>query len=124
MAHTAWLRRRRRPSTLSIQPPRRKTAGVYHDNHPDPAADAALPVPVLSRQNSSRCPTFIPAFTAESKEHLGGFYIITAEDLDAAIGWASRVTRCINAPIEVRPFYNEAEADAAWKESEVLKKTA
>jgi hypothetical protein len=64
MAHTAWLRRRRRPSTLSIQPPRRKTAGVYHDNHPDPAADAALPVPVLSRQNSSRCPTFIPAFTA------------------------------------------------------------
>src|SRR2546425_12383440 len=43
--------------------PDRKTAGVYHHSHPDPAADAALPVPVLSRQNSSRCPTFIPAFT-------------------------------------------------------------
>jgi hypothetical protein len=40
----------------------------------------------------------------ESKEHLGGFYIIEAEDLDAALGWASRVTGAIKAPIEVRPF--------------------
>ena len=40
----------------------------------------------------------------ESKEHLGGFYIIRAEDLDAALGWASRVTEAIKAPIEVRPF--------------------
>ena len=41
---------------------------------------------------------------AESKEHLGGFYIIEAEDLDAALAWASKVTGCIKAPIEVRPF--------------------
>jgi hypothetical protein len=41
---------------------------------------------------------------AESKEHLAGFYIIEAEDLDAALGWASKVTAAINAPIEVRPF--------------------
>jgi len=40
----------------------------------------------------------------ESKEHLGGFYIIQAEDLDAALGWASRVTEAIKRPIEVRPF--------------------
>jgi hypothetical protein len=40
----------------------------------------------------------------ESKEHLGGFYIIQAEDLDAALGWASRVTEAIRVPIEVRPF--------------------
>jgi len=40
----------------------------------------------------------------ESKEHLGGFYIIQAEDLDRALGWASRVTGAINVPIEVRPF--------------------
>ena len=53
----------------------------------------------------------------ESKEHLGGFYIIEAKDLDAALGWASRVTRCINAPIEVRPFFNEADAAAAWNEA-------
>jgi hypothetical protein len=40
----------------------------------------------------------------ESKEHLGGFYIIQAEDLDAALVWASRVTAAIKVPIEVRPF--------------------
>jgi hypothetical protein len=41
---------------------------------------------------------------AESKEHLAGFYIIEAEDLDAALGWAMKVTAAIDAPIEVRPF--------------------
>ena len=41
---------------------------------------------------------------AESKEHLGGFYIIQAADLDAALAWASKVTAAIKAPIEVRPF--------------------
>jgi hypothetical protein len=40
----------------------------------------------------------------ESKEHLGGFYIVQAPDLDAALTWASRVTGAIKAPIEVRPF--------------------
>jgi len=41
---------------------------------------------------------------AESKEHLGGFYIIEAQDLDAALAWASKVTAAIRVPIEVRPF--------------------
>jgi hypothetical protein len=41
---------------------------------------------------------------AESKDHLGGFYIIEAADLDAALDWASKVTACIKAPIEVRPL--------------------
>ncbi|MGW4031827.1 YciI family protein [Streptomyces sp. NPDC004838] len=41
---------------------------------------------------------------AETKEHLGGFYIIEAEDLDAALAWGAKVTACIEAPIEVRPF--------------------
>jgi hypothetical protein len=40
----------------------------------------------------------------ESKEHLGGFYIIQAADLDAALAWASRVTTAIKVPVEVRPF--------------------
>jgi len=41
---------------------------------------------------------------AETKEQLGGFYIIEAPDLDAALNWASKVTLVINSPIEVRPF--------------------
>lgn len=40
----------------------------------------------------------------ETKEHVGGFYIIDAPDLDAALGWASKVTDAIDTPIEVRPF--------------------
>jgi hypothetical protein len=41
---------------------------------------------------------------AESKEHLGGFYIIEAQDLDAALAWASKTTTAAGKPIEVRPF--------------------
>jgi hypothetical protein len=41
---------------------------------------------------------------AEAKEHLGGFYIIEAEDLDAALAWASKATAAVGRPIEVRPF--------------------
>jgi hypothetical protein len=38
----------------------------------------------------------------ESKEHLGGFYLIEADDLDAALSWASKTTAIIGMPIEVR----------------------
>lgn len=41
---------------------------------------------------------------AESKEHLGGFYIIEADDLDDALSWAAKVTDIVGKPIEVRPF--------------------
>jgi hypothetical protein len=41
---------------------------------------------------------------AEAREHLGGFYIIEAADLDAALAWAAKVTDIVHAPIEVRPF--------------------
>jgi hypothetical protein len=40
----------------------------------------------------------------EAKEHLGGFYIIEAPDLDAALRWATKVSTTIHAPIEVRPI--------------------
>jgi hypothetical protein len=40
----------------------------------------------------------------EAKEHIAGFYIIDATDLDAALAWAGKVVECIGAPIEVRPF--------------------
>ncbi len=42
----------------------------------------------------------------EAKEHIAGFYIINAEDLDAALGWADKVVDAIHAPIEVRPFFD------------------
>ena len=41
---------------------------------------------------------------AETKEQLGGFYIIEASDLEAAVEWASKVSLAIDTPIEVRPI--------------------
>lgn len=41
----------------------------------------------------------------EAKEHIAGFYILSAEDLDAALAWARKVTAAVGQPIEVRPFF-------------------
>jgi hypothetical protein len=40
----------------------------------------------------------------EGKEHIAGFWIIRAPDLDAAVEWAHKTTRAGHLPIEVRPF--------------------
>ncbi|GAA2908412.1 YciI family protein [Streptosporangium fragile] len=45
----------------------------------------------------------------EGKEHIGGFTIIQAPDLDAALGWGRRLARAITLPIEVRPVVDEAD---------------
>jgi hypothetical protein len=41
---------------------------------------------------------------AEGKEYLGGFTIITAPDLDAALDWGRKLAQATTLPIEVRPF--------------------
>jgi hypothetical protein len=41
---------------------------------------------------------------AESKEWLGGFWIIEAPDLDAALTWASEGSQACAGKVEVRPF--------------------
>ncbi|GAA1011528.1 hypothetical protein Aple_012020 [Acrocarpospora pleiomorpha] len=41
----------------------------------------------------------------EGKEHLGGFTVIRAEDLDAALVWAGKLGRITTLPIEVRPVH-------------------
>jgi hypothetical protein len=47
---------------------------------------------------------------AETKEQLGGFWVIDAPDLDRALAWASKATVACQAPVEVRPFQDEPEA--------------
>jgi hypothetical protein len=44
----------------------------------------------------------------EAKEHIGGFTIIRAPDLDAALEWASKVARATTLPVEVRPMQGDA----------------
>lgn len=41
---------------------------------------------------------------AETKEQLGGFWIIDVSDLDAALDWAARGSAACGGPVEVRPF--------------------
>jgi hypothetical protein len=45
----------------------------------------------------------------ESKEHIGGFWVIEAPDLDAALAWAAKATRACEEPVEVRPFQRNPE---------------
>ena len=46
---------------------------------------------------------------AEAKEHLGGFWVIKAPDLDAAMKWATDASAACRAPVEVRPFQEDVE---------------
>jgi hypothetical protein len=41
---------------------------------------------------------------AETKEQLGGFWVISAADLDAALAWAGKASVACGGPVEVRPF--------------------
>lgn len=41
---------------------------------------------------------------AESKEQMGGFWVIEATDLDAALEWARKAAAACEGPVEVRPF--------------------
>jgi hypothetical protein len=45
---------------------------------------------------------------AEGKEQIGGFTIVTAPDLDAALDWGRRLARATTLTIEVRPFMDQA----------------
>ena len=40
----------------------------------------------------------------EGKEHIGGFSIVKAPDLDAALEWGRKLARATTLPIEVRPM--------------------
>ncbi len=42
---------------------------------------------------------------ADSKEQLGGYYLIEAADLDGAIAWAARCPGASHGVIEVRPLW-------------------
>jgi hypothetical protein len=77
-----------------------KTAGVWVFNgglHPPGTAT------VVRHQDGEALVTDGPY--VESKEHIGGFLVIRAADLDEALDWARRTARVLSPlPIEVRPF--------------------
>jgi hypothetical protein len=47
---------------------------------------------------------------AETKEQIGGFWVVNARDLDAALDLAARGSQACGWPVEVRPFQDIPEA--------------
>ena len=40
----------------------------------------------------------------ETKEHIGGFWVLEAANLDDALAWGRKAAVACRAPVEVRPF--------------------
>jgi hypothetical protein len=55
---------------------------------------------------------------AETKEYLGGFWIIEVPDLDAALKWAAKASEACIGAVEVRPFQGLIETDDGVKLAE------
>ena len=78
-----------------------KASGVWVFNgalHPPTTATVLL----LDRDRDDVLITDGPYL--EGKEHIGGFTVIEAPDLDAALAWGRKLARVLPLPIEVRPF--------------------
>ena len=76
-----------------------KSSGVWVFNgglHPPATAT------VVRERNGETLVTDGPY--TEGKEHVGGFVIVKAADLDAALDWGRKLAGAIPLPIEVRPF--------------------
>lgn len=41
----------------------------------------------------------------ETREHVGGFWVLEAADLDEALAWGRKAAVACRAPVEVRPFH-------------------
>ena len=65
---------------------------------------------------SVRAPDGKPIVTdgpfAETKEQLGGYYVIEAADLDEALGWAAQIPEAQIGGVEVRPIMDFEGMDA------------
>jgi hypothetical protein len=48
---------------------------------------------------------------AETREQLGGYYLLDSSDLDDAIAWAARIPGAQNGSVEVRPVMNYESAE-------------
>ena len=57
--------------------------------------------------NTGEAPVVTDGPFAETKEWLGGFWVIEAADLDAALRWAEEGSRACAGTVEVRPFQGE-----------------
>lgn len=77
-----------------------KNAGVLKDGNRLRTADAATTVKVRDGKTEVLNGPFI-----ETREQLGGYYLIDVPDLDAALSWAARCPGASHGAVEVRPVW-------------------
>ena len=77
-----------------------KKAGVWKGSNRLQPISAATTVRVANGKSQVLDGPYI-----ESKEQLGGYYLIDVPDLDSAISWASRCPGASHGVIEVRPVW-------------------
>ena len=56
--------------------------------------------------------TFTDGPYAETKEHVGGFWLLEAADLDEALAWGRKAAVACRAPVEVRAFFRHMPTEA------------
>ena len=76
-----------------------EAAGVFIDGRPLEPVSTATTVRVRGGRTLTTDGPF-----AETKEQLGGFYLIECADLDEAISWAARIPASEIGSIEIRPI--------------------
>jgi hypothetical protein len=78
-----------------------KQAGVLRGSNRLRPSSAATTVRVANGK-----PQVVDGPYVESKEQIGGYYLIDVADLDAAIAWASRCPGAGHGTVEVRPVWS------------------
>ncbi|GGA45087.1 YciI family protein [Dyella nitratireducens] len=77
-----------------------KEAGVYVGSNRLQDTNTATTVRLVDGKSQVLDGTY-----ADTKEQLGGYFLIDAPDLDAALGWAARCPGASHGTIEVRPVW-------------------
>ena len=86
--------------------------GVFNDEliasgHFVFAEGLELPSTATTVDGQGETPVFTDGPYLESKEYLGGFWVIEAADLDEALALAARASKACRETVEVRPFQTE-----------------
>jgi len=74
-------------------------AGVFVSGQPLQGSDTATTVKVRGNKTQNTDGPF-----AETKEVLGGYYVLDCENLDEVLGWAAKIPTADYGSIEVRPI--------------------
>ncbi|MEQ8764656.1 MAG: YciI family protein [Planctomycetota bacterium] len=77
-----------------------RTSGVYVEGYRLQPTPTATTVRVRKGETLTTDGPF-----AETKEQLGGYYILDVPDLDAAISWAAKIPSSAYGSVEVRPIW-------------------